>query len=778
MNVATAGIVLMVQGTMLRTTDLAGTTGEAEDMKCSRCRKDNSPGAAYCFWCGDRLGDEVEMPRQPASQPDELQDMKQRLRQMSLRLSALERQVKAISRGMPIGECEDQPAPPAPDTPRETPEPPRRVEVVAPVAARLSKPTPRPVDQSLVASALSAVSPVAGRITSTGASAAAAEVRSDVRPQKSRELPRQRKPETPRPRRPEGAEDRQVGGRPAGGARWFQDWEQSLPGNWLSRIGIVALFIGLGFLAKLAYDRDWISPVVQLLTGLSIGVVLLWGGQHWNRRYRVWAQALTGGGVATLYLSFFASYALHDLMPFLPTFVLMFFVTVGAVAIALRQNSMAIAIIGIAGAFLVPIVLGASDHSDPAGGSGGHSPGLLIAYILLLDAGIVWLSSLRNWRWFTLLGWTGSLLVYGLWYLDSGREESLLTTLGGLTGIFVCFALATMLFHVVWRRTPGLTDLALMSLNAAVYFSASYFLMWDDYRGWLGTFSFMLAGLYGLLAWLAWWRSDSNRRLCQFAAGIAIVFLTIAIPIQFHRAWITVAWAAEGAVLTWIATRQSIPRLQLWALGVFGLVLVRLFAFDNVVAQAGFRPVMDDDRFVPFAMSILAFYAAAYFLRRDPKVLQPWLFPMMVLVGCFLTVWLLSADIVDFAGRRIIEARLDHSSHLHIRNLENARALALALTWTVYGLCLVAVGVWRKWGWLRVGGYVLVAAAVGMTVVLLNHVYAGIHRAGSTPILNYSFGAFAVSVFGLYLLSFIIANNRGRLHGAETAMFPVLMTVA
>ena len=42
----------------------------------------------------------------------------------------------------------------------------------------------------------------------------------------------------------------------------------------------------------------------------------------------------------------------------------MFLVTILAVGIALRRESMAIAIIGIVGAFLVPIILGASDLSQ------------------------------------------------------------------------------------------------------------------------------------------------------------------------------------------------------------------------------------------------------------------------------------------------------------------------------------------------------------------------------------------------------------------------------
>jgi uncharacterized membrane protein len=710
-------------------------------MKCSNCLKVNSPGAVYCVQCGSRLSREAGISYQPVSQVEELQEVRQSLRQVSLRLSTLERQVKAISRQIALEESEARPEPVIPETQPGKPEVELRVEPITPSPAPVRWP--------------------------------------GVQPGKSQGMPGPAQPISLQPyHEPEYVERPQRGPQPPGKAGWFEEWQQALPGNWLSRIGIVALFIGLGFLAKLAYDEGWIKPIGQLLIGLLVGALLLWGGHHWNTRYRVWAQALTGGGVAVLYLSVFASYALHGLMPFFPTFALMFLMTIGAVGIALRQDSMAIAIIGMVGAFLVPIILGASDYSDPGTGADGHSPGLLIAYILLLDAGVVWLATMRNWRWFTLLGLSSSLLVYGLWYAESGHNESLLMTQGALTGIFLCFVAATMLFHIAWRRTPEVTDLALMSLNAAAYFAASYLTMWDDYRDWLGTFSLLLAGFYGLLGYLALRRGESNRRLFHFAAGIAIVFLTIAIPIQLHRAWITVAWAAEGAVLTWIASRQSIPWLRLWALGVFGLVLVRLFAFDNMVDQASFRPVLNDDRFLPFALSIVAFYVAAYFLKRDPKVTQPWFFPMMVLVANFLTIWLLSTEIVDFVGRRIIEAGMDHGSYLHIRNLDSARALALVITWSVYGLCLMAAGVRRSWDWLRIASYALIAIAAGTTLGILNHSHAMIERGTSTPVLNYSFGAFAVCACGLYLLAYIIAKNRSRLHEAETDMFPVIVAVA
>jgi hypothetical protein len=669
----------------------------------------------------------------------DLEAVKQRLNELSDRLSKLELQVNAIRRLMALEEAGAgvEPVTPAADQPSR------------PEAAAMAQP-------ELAPEARQAIPPE--------------ETRAALVQEKPAPLgPAQAQETFERPHRDLESLKR---------AKWLEDWEQALPGNWLSRIGILALFIGLIFLVKLAYDRHWIGPVVQLIMGLVIGALLLWGGQHWKKRYRAWAQALTGGGLAVLYLSIFASYALHGLMGFFPTFVLMFLVTVLATAIALRQDSMAIAIIGIAGAFLVPIILGSTVYSGSRAETGGGNPGLLIAYILLLDAGVVWLSKLRNWRWLTLLGLVGSIMVFELWYADSGLGASLALTMGTLTAIFLAFVAATTLFHIVWRLVPEPTDLALMSLNAAAYFGASYLIMRKDYQDWLGAFSLLLAGFHGLIGYLALRRSENNRRLFHFAIGIAVVFLTIAIPLQLDRAWITSAWAAEGAVLIWIASRQSMPKLQLWAVGVFSLVLIRLLYIENVIDRASFRPVLNDDMFLPFAASIVAFAVAAYFLRRDPKVLRPWFFPCSVLLANLLTIRLFSAEIVGFVGRRIVEAEAVQAGRLHIQSLENAQALGLIMLWAVYACCLVTAGVRKNWPWLRNGAYALIVIAVGRTLPLLDSKTTGIQRETATPILNYSFGSFVLCTCALYLIAYVMAKSRGSLGDLERKRFPVPIVAA
>jgi uncharacterized membrane protein len=754
-------------------------------VKCPKCQKESPSGADYCVWCGSRLAASLNGRGQPLSETDGLPEIKEHLNEMAVRLSKVEGRVTRISERVnletvqPQAEISATEVIPQGEWPGEVSVKSIRAEVVGPEVLpprpMIEPITTQETRRSELPAEVRGEGPSTGRMVSAKPALDALKTAEPPRfehcPERPTETPSvsawppQSPPKPPQPSR--------LAKRPS-------DWEQALPGNWLSRIGIVALFIGLGFLAKLAYDGGWLIPELQLLVGLACGGLLLLAGHHWRERYHAWAQALTGGGIAVLYLSIFASYALNDLWSFLPTFGCMFMVTILAVGIALRRDSMSIAIIGIVGAFLVPITLGALDQSVGGAGSGGNNTGLLIAYVLTLDVAVVWLASVRNWRWFTLLGFGGSMAIFGLWYCTSDPDGLLGPAQGMLTGIFICFAAATTLFHVVWRRTPEPTDLALMSLNAGIYFCVSYGLLWGEYRGWLGLFSLLLASFFGVLGYLALRRSEDNRRLADFAFGISIVLLTIAIPVQLHRShasWITMAWAAEGAVVIWISVRQCLPKLQPWGLGALAMAVVGLLAFNGITEQERFRPFMNDTLWA-LAISILAFYAGAYLLRRTERALQPWFFAVMMLVGCFFTIWLFSAEVVSYAGSRIMAARMDGLSFVHIRNLENGRSLALVSLWGTCALCLLMVGIRKNWDWLRMGAYMLMAVASAATVVLLNHSHAMIRSGTSHPVINYSFGGFCICVGALYVLAYAMARNRSRLLDAERRFLSVIIVGA
>lgn len=488
-----------------------------------------------------------------------------------------------------------------------------------------------------------------------------------------------------------------------------REWEQILGGSWLARIGVIALIVGAGFFLKFAFDNDWIGPTGRVILGIVGGLTMLVLGYHWRRRYPILTRVLSGGGIAILYLSIFASFATYDLINIYAAVAFLLLVSVASAALALYYDSMALAVIGIIGAFFAPFILGAFEGRGMAAGEAGQAIQLL-AYIIIVDLGVLILSTFRNWRWFTLLALACSLIAYGFWYAEFNRDIGVATAEIGITIIFLLFVGATSLFHVVWRRAPQAFDYALMVINAAAYLGISLGLMWDDFRIWLGGFVLLLALFYGVLSYFALRQSAKNVRLSLFALTIALVFLTVAIPVQLgDKAWTTIAWAAEFVILMWLSFTLRMPHLRNYSYVIFVIMAGRLLIFDSSVNMSTFKPVLNE-RFLAFMVGIAATYLAAQLLRRQRETFPEWKMPASTfwIAANLLSLWILSFEVWNSFGSTLTTAE----SAARVSSLRNAQNLSLTAVWTVYAVILLVVGIVKRWRYVRLGALALLTVSI------------------------------------------------------------------
>jgi hypothetical protein len=431
-----------------------------------------------------------------------------------------------------------------------------------------------------------------------------------------------------------------------------REWEQILGGNWLARIGVLALIIGIGFFLKYAFDNNWLGPTARVILGVIAGLIMLWLGYHWRKRYPIMTRVLSGGGIAVLYLSIFASFATYHLVSVYIAVVLLLVVSILSTILALRYDSMALAIIGIFGAFFAPYILGAFSDRIPVEGNRGQAIQLL-AYLNVVDIGVLLLSTFRNWRWFTLLALACSLLTYGMWYGEFNDKVSIAVAETGITLIFLSFAGATYLFHIIRLHTPESLDYLLMVGTAAAYAGISLGIMWDRFRPWMGGFVLLLAIFYGLLAYLAYKKSPNNKRLSAFSLAIAMIFLTVAIPVQFRdHATTTIAWAAEGAALMWLSFREKIQIFRYESYIAFLLVAIRLIGFDTWAGGKTLTPIFNE-RFLAFIVSIALVWLTALICWRNRK--EEWVPDHLIFLAIadFFTVWMIGTEVFFYSQQTI-----------------------------------------------------------------------------------------------------------------------------
>src|SRR5213083_634353 len=186
------------------------------------------------------------------------------------------------------------------------------------------------------------------------------------------------------------------------------NWEQFMGAKLFAWIGGLALFLGVAFFVKYSFEHNLISPELRVAIGFVVGTGLVVGGLLLKRKENaVTAQTLCATGILVLYAVTFACRAYYHFAFFglIPTFLLMMLITAVAFLLSVRLNAIIVAVLGIAGGFLTPILL--STNQD--------NPLVLFGYIALLDIGLLALAQRQRWSALPILGAIGTALMQIAW---------------------------------------------------------------------------------------------------------------------------------------------------------------------------------------------------------------------------------------------------------------------------------------------------------------------------------------------------------------------------
>lgn len=194
-------------------------------------------------------------------------------------------------------------------------------------------------------------------------------------------------------------------------ARSALSLEQFMGVKLFAWVGGLALFFGVILFVKLSIERGWISPELRTVTGLVIGAGLVAAGWVIQRKqmYAVLAHTLCATGVVVLYGVTFAAHSLYRIPPFdhaLATFAAMSLITAAAFWLSVRLNAQVVAVLGMLGGFLTPILC-STGQDNPLG---------LFSYIALLDLGVLSVAQRKRWGHLTPLAALGTLVMQLGWW--------------------------------------------------------------------------------------------------------------------------------------------------------------------------------------------------------------------------------------------------------------------------------------------------------------------------------------------------------------------------
>ena len=471
------------------------------------------------------------------------------------------------------------------------------------------------------------------------------------------------------------------------------NWEQFMGVKLFAWVGGLAAFLGVAYFVQYSIEKNLISPELRVAIGFLAGLALLVGGVvlHRRQQYTVGAQALCATGVVILYAVTFACRSVYHFEFFgvIPTFLLMVLITTTAFFVAVRLNALVVAILGMLGGFLTPILLS----------TGVDNPLGLFGYIAILDAGLIVVALNRRWYFLTALAATGTAIMQMGWAGEFFQSEKyfegdkIFIALGVLLGFNALYLAAAWWAKKKSESNWWLAGSALGLAAVALAFTG-WFLTFPPLaqRPWL-MFSFVILidlgvtgltllenriapahslaglGVFGILA--AWTSNALSNELLNAALAFYFIFAVVhaAFPVflQRQRGVKTTIWGAQlfpplALVLVLIPIfKLADPSFAVWPF----VLLVDLLAIGLAVLTASLLPVL--------AVLLLTLAATGALIFKIPTTLTG-LPTSFFLLGAF-AVFFVVASV--WLVRKLKPSALAHGIKLNddFSNEENLAAL-------------------------------------------------------------------------------------------------------
>ena len=419
--------------------------------------------------------------------------------------------------------------------------------------------------------------------------------------------------------------------------------------RWLIRVGALLIIGAIIYFVKLSIDRGWMGPTGRVAATLFWGMVGCVGGS-WlvkKEKYALIGHAVAALGVVALYLGFGLGHRFFD-PPVIASPVFAFAalagVTLFAGVMAVYLRSPHIAVMGLVGGYLVPVIAG-RDSGFPLG---------LDLYLLVLNLGAFYVSRKRLWSALDFLASMLAVVVCVAWGASHYHY-------GGRSAILVNFAFLSVVHAlymtgvIVGARTRGKVGNAIawagLCVNACAYLAWIGIVMSEGVSERVGGLILLaLVAAYLAVAMFAIRRGWADRATVNILLVFALAFLAISPLLLFSSPWWIVSWAAIA-----VAASEAEARTGQKVLGVLSWAILAVAAIGGLFY---FAPLAYCERPV---YKLTELTADAYFKEFVLRLIRLWSLPVAaaliarrVRVGGVLAIAALIVAFLFFTG----EARI------------------------------------------------------------------------------------------------------------------------
>lgn len=329
------------------------------------------------------------------------------------------------------------------------------------------------------------------------------------------------------------------------------DLEKFIGENLINKIGIAITVIGVAIGTKYSIENDLISPLTRIILGYMFGLGLLGFAIKLKAKYENYSAVLVSGAMAIMYFITYFAYGFYNLIPQIMAFALMLIFTVFTVVAAINYNRQIIAHIGLVGAYTVPFLLS----------EGSGKVAVLFTYMAIINIGILSIAFKKYWKPLYFVSFGLTWLIFMSWYVTKYQtNEHFGLALIFISLFFVIFYLTFLAYKLLQKEKFVIDDIILLMINSFVFYGIGYSILDNHQTGsqLLGLFTLINAVAHFLASVIIYRQKLADRNIHYLIAGLVLVFITIAIPVQLDGNWVTLMWAGEAALLFWIGRTKNV----------------------------------------------------------------------------------------------------------------------------------------------------------------------------------------------------------------------------
>lgn len=338
--------------------------------------------------------------------------------------------------------------------------------------------------------------------------------------------------------------------------------------NWLNAIGVITLVLGIGFFVKYAIDQDWINEIGRVALGVAVGGIVAGIAHKLSTKYHVFSSVLMGGSLAILYTTITLAFREYQLFNQTVTFIILSVITVLAVCLSIAYKRQELAIFAFIGGMLAPLLIST--------GNGNHL--VLFSYIFLLNTGVLIVAVRQRWLLVDKFSYVLTYLYLIAWIVLKVNKEYQADAIFFTSLFFLQFMVLLVLRYI--KNSKEKSDVGQLLYITVVNFTSliCFFMIQANSMGtnYLGVIIVGMALINALFIVLTTRAKTApiDKNFTYTLLAITIGLVSLAIPVQLSKVYITIVWAVEMSVLFWIWTRSkaNLFRIGSIVLGVLTLV--------------------------------------------------------------------------------------------------------------------------------------------------------------------------------------------------------------